>query len=59
MSKKQPSILIYTDGSSLGNPGPGGWAALLIDTATQRRKTLTGGTPHATNNQMELTAAIE
>ena len=51
------TIEIYTDGACRGNPGPGGWGALLI--AGKRRKTLHGGEPETTNNRMELTAAIE
>jgi len=51
------TIEIYTDGACRGNPGPGGWGALLI--AGRHRKTLHGGEPETTNNRMELTAAIE
>lgn len=50
-------IEIYTDGACRGNPGPGGWGALLI--RGKHRKTLHGGDPETTNNRMELTAAIE
>ena len=50
-------IEIYTDGACRGNPGPGGWGALLI--AGRHRKTIHGGEPETTNNRMELTAAIE
>ncbi len=50
-------IEIYTDGACRGNPGPGGWGALLI--AGHHRKTLHGGEHETTNNRMELTAAIE
>ena len=50
-------IEIYTDGACRGNPGPGGWGALLI--AGRHRKTMHGGVPETTNNRMELTAAIE
>ena len=50
-------VEIYTDGACRGNPGPGGWGALLI--AGERQKTLHGGEPLTTNNRMELTAAIE
>ncbi len=50
-------LIIYTDGSCLGNPGAGGWAALLI--YGDNRKEITGGERHTTNNRMELTAAIE
>ena len=48
---------IYTDGACSGNPGPGGWGALLVYGETERE--LTGGTPSTTNNRMELQAAIE
>ncbi len=50
-------IEIYTDGACRGNPGPGGWGALLISGKHQR--TMHGGDPETTNNRMELTAAIE
>ena len=50
------TIDIYTDGACRGNPGPGGWGAVLI--AGSRRKTLHGGETGTTNNRMELTAAI-
>ncbi len=50
-------IIIYTDGACSGNPGPGGWGALLIYDGT--RKTISGGEAHTTNNRMEMLAAIE
>ena len=50
-------IEIYTDGACRGNPGPGGWGALLR--AGQHEKELWGGEPHTTNNRMEMTAVIE
>ena len=50
-------IIIYTDGSSLGNPGPGGWAAVLI--YGSRRKEISGGFRKTTNNRMEILAAIK
>ncbi len=50
-------IEIYTDGSSLGNPGPGGWCAILRYKGYE--KILQGGENHTTNNRMELTAVIE
>ena len=50
-------VNIYTDGACSGNPGPGGWGALLVYGETERE--LTGGTPSTTNNRMELQAAIE
>ena len=49
---------IYTDGSCLGNPGAGGWAAVIVDTFNQRQE-IFGGEEHTTNNRMELTAAIK
>ena len=53
MSK--PRIVIYTDGACSGNPGPGGWGAILISGA--HRKELSGGEAVTTNNRMELIAA--
>ena len=50
------SVEIYTDGSSRGNPGPGGWAALLRFRGRERE--LGGREAHTTNNRMELLAAI-
>ncbi|WP_028771186.1 ribonuclease HI [Silanimonas lenta] len=50
------SIEIHTDGACLGNPGPGGWAALLRWNGSE--KLLSGGEPLTTNNRMELLAAI-
>lgn len=50
-------VEIYTDGACRGNPGPGGWAALLI--AGAQRKEITGAERLTTNNRMELMAAIE
>ncbi len=55
MSAK-PQITIYTDGACSGNPGPGGWGAILI--ADHHRKELSGGEGTTTNNRMELMAAI-
>ena len=50
------AVEIYTDGSSLGNPGPGGWAALLRFRGRERE--LGGREAHTTNNRMEMLAAI-
>ena len=52
-----PSVEIFTDGACRGNPGPGGWAALIRSGA--REKEIAGGETLTTNNRMELTAAIE
>jgi ribonuclease HI len=50
-------VIIYTDGACSGNPGPGGWGALLIYNNT--RKTISGSEPNSTNNRMEIMAVIE
>jgi ribonuclease HI len=50
------TVVIYTDGACKGNPGPGGWGALLEYDG--RRKELFGGEPRTTNNRMELVAVI-
>lgn len=52
-------VIIYTDGSCLGNPGPGGWAAILQLAGTSHRKEISGGYRLTTNNRMEVLAAIE
>lgn len=57
MSNELPHVTIYTDGACQGNPGPGGWAALLI--FGKHEKELTGSEPDTTNNRMELSAALE
>ena len=50
-------VIIYTDGACSGNPGPGGWGALLMYKGT--KKEISGGKENTTNNVMELTAVIE
>ena len=50
-------VEIFTDGACRGNPGPGGWAALLR--YGERQRAISGAESHTTNNRMELTAAIE
>ena len=52
-----PQVVIYTDGACSGNPGPGGWGAILISGAN--RKEIAGGELATTNNRMELMAAIQ
>lgn len=51
------AVEIYTDGACRGNPGPGGWGAILR--SGEREKELKGSEPHTTNNRMELMAAIQ
>lgn len=50
-------VELYSDGACSGNPGPGGWGAILR--CDGREKELSGGEPHTTNNRMELTGVIE
>ena len=50
-------IEIYTDGACLGNPGPGGWAAIILINGNQ--KVISGQSVKTTNNRMELTASIK
>ncbi len=57
MTGKKKRVMIYTDGACSGNPGPGGWGAILIYGGTE--KAMSGYSPDTTNNRMELTAAIE
>jgi ribonuclease HI len=55
-------VVAYTDGACSGNPGPGGWGALLValgaDGAVRKERALSGGEAQTTNNRMELMAAI-
>jgi ribonuclease HI len=55
--KPLPEVRIYTDGGCRGNPGCGGWAAILIH--GRQRRTIAGAAAHTTNNRMEMMAAIE
>ena len=52
-----PSVVIFTDGACSGNPGPGGWGAIL--TLGAREKEICGGEANTTNNRMEMMAAIQ
>lgn len=49
-------VTVYTDGACSGNPGPGGWAAILV--YNENEKIISGGEKETTNNRMELTAAV-
>jgi ribonuclease HI len=57
MADNETAVVIYSDGACSGNPGPGGWGALLIYGGKSRE--LSGGEPATTNNRMELQAATE
>jgi ribonuclease HI len=50
-------VIVYADGACSGNPGPGGWAAIITD--GEHERSITGSEPRTTNQRMELTAAIE
>jgi ribonuclease HI len=52
-----PQVVIFTDGACSGNPGPGGWGAIL--TLGAHQKEICGGEPNTTNNRMEMMAAIQ
>ena len=54
---KRNKVLVYTDGSSFGNPGKGGYAAIIRN--GNQHQSITGSVPWSTNNRMELTAVIE
>jgi ribonuclease HI len=56
MARAMKKIEIFTDGACKGNPGPGGWGALLR--MGKHEKELSGGEAHTTNNRMEMTAVI-
>jgi ribonuclease HI len=51
--------LVWTDGACSGNPGPGGWAAIVVPAGGDAPVELSGGEPHTTNNRMEYTAALK
>lgn len=57
MSDKLSTVILYTDGACSGNPGPGGWGALLIWNG--KEKEMSGGERDTTNNRMEMQAVIE
>jgi ribonuclease HI len=56
-AKDGKPVIIYSDGACSGNPGPGGWGAVLL--YGDKRKEISGGEPMTTNNRMELRAATE
>ena len=56
-TKRDTPVIIYSDGACSGNPGPGGWGAVLI--YGDKRREIQGGEPQTTNNRMELMGATE
>jgi ribonuclease HI len=58
MEETPTRMLAYADGSCLGNPGPGGWGVVIVESDGSTR-VLSGANPATTNNRMEMTAAIE
>ena len=60
LEKRAGESLVWTDGACRGNPGPGGWAAIVVPAVDGRSHVeLSGGQPHTTNNRMEYMAALE
>src|SRR3954447_11610006 len=59
VEQQHGEFLVWTDGACRGNPGPGGWAAIVVPPAAAGPLELSGGAPHSTNNRMEYTAALE
>jgi len=56
---REGEALVWTDGACSGNPGPGGWAAIVVGPGGGEPVELSGGEPHTTNNRMEYMAAIK
>lgn len=59
MAASAAKYVIYADGACLGNPGPGGWGAVVAEPASEYRELSGGPFPNSTNNKMEITAAAE
>ena len=59
LEARDGETLIWTDGACRGNPGPGGWAAIVVPAGGGEPLELSGGEAHTTNNRMEYTAALE
>lgn len=57
LETRDGEVLVWTDGACRGNPGPGGWAAIVVAPGAEPVE-LSGGEPHTTNNRMEYTAAL-
>ena len=56
-SFKNGTLVVYTDGGCSGNPGPGGWACVIVD--GEKEETISGGEKSTTNNRMELSAVVQ
>jgi ribonuclease HI len=59
VAQRAGESLVWTDGACSGNPGPGGWAAIVVGPDGAEPVELSGGEPRTTNNRMEFTAALE
>jgi ribonuclease HI len=59
MTPTSRKYVVYADGACLGNPGPGGWGAVVVEPVSEYRELSGGPYPATTNNRMEITAAIE
>lgn len=59
VEQRDGELLVWTDGACRGNPGPGGWAAIVVPAGGGNPLELHGNAPHTTNNRMEYTAALE
>ena len=59
VEKRDGEALVWTDGACSGNPGPGGWAAIVVPAGGDEPVELSGGESHTTNNRMEYTAALK
>lgn len=59
VERRDGELLVWTDGACRGNPGPGGWAAIVVPCDRDDPVELSGGAEHTTNNRMEYTAALE
>lgn len=59
LESREGEVLVWTDGACRGNPGPGGWAAIVVRPGEDEPLELSGGEAHTTNNRMEYTAALE
>ena len=59
LEARSGEVLVWTDGACSGNPGPGGWAAIVVPADGAEPVELSGGEAHTTNNRMEYTAALE